>query len=213
MDQEFTERAAGRLKELRDSTAMSQKDFAESFGIKPPAYCRYESGDIGKMPRAHIDAISKKYKINHAWLLGFKDVSKYVLVDKAYQETKGLPVFGEIAAGIPIFAQEDILDYVFVPKEFKADFCLKVKGDSMAGARILDGDIVYIRAQESVENGEIAAVVLNSDFATLKRFYRIGENVMLRSENPEHKEIVISPIDKINIKVLGKAILFNSEVK
>lgn len=86
-------------------------------------------------------------------------------------ELKKFPMLGEIACGKPKYTNEDRESYVMAGTNIKADFCLKASGDSMINARILDGDIVFIQKQDMVENGEIAAVVVNSDSeATLKRF-------------------------------------------
>lgn len=87
-------------------------------------------------------------------------------------ELKRFPLLGDIACGIPKYTNEDRESYVMAGTEIKADFCLRASGDSMINARILDGDIVFIRKQDMVENGEIAAVVVNNESeATLKRVF------------------------------------------
>lgn len=126
---------------------------------------------------------------------------------------KEIPVLGTIAAGVPILAQEDILGHEYVSPNEPIDFCLKIKGDSMINARIFDGDIVFIHRQPEVENGEIAAVQIDGESATLKRIYIAGGNVILHPENPLYKDIVFSKKDKKNITILGKAVYFKSEVK
>lgn len=98
----------------------------------------------------------------------------------------------------------------------KADFCLKAKGDSMINARIHDGDIVFIRSQDIVENGEIAAVVVNNDSeATLKRFYYYRERstLILKPENPAYEDLIFQNEELNEVHVLGKAIAFQSDVK
>ncbi|HLS52873.1 MAG TPA: S24 family peptidase, partial [Tissierellaceae bacterium] len=89
--------------------------------------------------------------------------------------------------------------------------CLKVKGDSMIGARINDGDIVFIREQPCVENGEIAAVMIDNE-VTLKRFYKNGGLVMLRSENPKYQPLMYTKEDFKQVRILGKAIFFQSKL-
>ena len=204
-------RAAMRLKEIREASGINQKEFAELFGANKTTYNRYESGDIKTMPADLIENVSIKFDINPAWLMGFENVDKYMIHEKANQNVRRLPVLGKIAAGIPILAQEDLLDYEYVPESVKADFCLKVQGDSMIGARILDGDLVYIRQQPEVETGEIAAVLIDGQEATLKRVYLINGSIILRSENPNYPEQVYNKKD--NVTILGKAILFKSEVR
>lgn len=204
-------RAAMRLKELREATGINQKEFAEMFGANKTTYNRYESGDIKTMPADLIENISKKLDINPAWLMGFENVDKYMIHEKANQHIRRLPVLGKIAAGVPILAQESLIDYEYVAENIRADFCLKVQGDSMIGARIFDGDLVYIRQQQEVENGEIAAVLIDGQDATLKRFYRADGKITLRSENPNNPDQIYTKKD--NVTILGKAILFKSEVR
>ena len=102
--------------------------------------------------------------------------------------------------------------YVESTTNVNADFVLKVHGDSMTGARIHDGDLVFIRQQPEVENGEIAAVAIG-DEATLKRFYRYGDMVVLRGENPEFKELTFSGEELEQLRVLGKAVAFQSDIR
>ena len=128
--------------------------------------------------------------------------------------TQRIPFLGEIACGEPIYASEDRESYVEVGTDIKADFCLKAKGDSMINARIFNGDIVFIRKQPMVENGEIAAVIID-DEATLKRVYynKSEGQLILNPENPAYAPLVYSG-EKLNeIKILGKAIAFQSDVK
>ncbi len=131
-------------------------------------------------------------------------------------ELKRFPMLGEIACGKPIFANEDRESYIMAGTDIKADFCLKAKGDSMINARICDGDIVFIRKQDIVDNGEIAAVVINNDNeATLKRFFYYAEKnmVILKSENPAFEDMIFLNDELNNFHVLGKAVAFQSDVK
>ena len=120
---------------------------------------------------------------------------------------------GEIACGEPRFASEDRESYIEASTDIQADFCLKAKGDSMINARIQDGDIVFIREQPSVYNGEIAAVVID-DEATLKRVFYYPEKdlFILKAENPKYDDLVYSKSELDNIRILGKAIAFQSDV-
>ena len=127
-------------------------------------------------------------------------------------EMEKLPIIGTIACGIPILAEENIEGYIPAPKEFQADFCLVCKGNSMINARILDGDIVLIRQQPDVDDGEIAAVLID-DEATLKRVYHISGGVTLVAENPAFAPLTFTERDYVNIRILGKAVAFISNVK
>jgi len=108
--------------------------------------------------------------------------------------------------------QEEREVYVDASEEINADYILIAKGDSMIGARIHDGDLVFIRQQPEVENGEIAAVAIG-DEATLKRFYKYGDVVVLRGENPEFKELTFSGEQLEQVRILGKAVAFQSDVR
>ncbi len=130
-------------------------------------------------------------------------------------ELKRFPLLGEIACGVPKFANEDRESYVMAGTNIDADFCLKAKGDSMMNARILDGDIVFIKQQDIVENGEIAAVVVNNDNeATLKRFYYYQEKALmiLKAENPAYEDLIYTAAELNQVHVLGKAVAFQSDV-
>ena len=124
-----------------------------------------------------------------------------------------LPFLGSVACGEPIYAEEDRESYIMVGADIHADFCLQCKGDSMINARIYDGDIVFVRKQDIVNNGEIAVVIID-DEATLKRFYYYKEQnmVILRPENNKYQDIVITGEELEKVRVIGKAIAFQSDV-
>ena len=160
--------------------------------------------------------------VSEAWLMGFDvpmerltvhtsdDISKYGLMPI---EVKKIPLLGEIACGEPIYASEDRESYVIAGTDIKADFALKAKGDSMIGARIMDGDIVFIRRQSMVDNGEIAAVIIE-DEATLKRVYYYPEDkrLILQAENAKYPPFVYQNSELDRVRILGKAIAFQSDV-
>ena len=119
-----------------------------------------------------------------------------------------IPLVGEIACGTPILAEENIEDWVDLPRHIHADYALTCRGESMIGAGICDGDVVYIRQQPEVQNGQIAAVRVDEDTATLKRFYREGGTVTLVAENPAIPPQVFSGADRGRLSVLGLAVAF-----
>lgn len=119
-----------------------------------------------------------------------------------------IPVLGQIAAGLPLYAEENIEGYTYTDLNGGAEyFALRVKGDSMNALRINEGDIVIVRRQSSVENGEVAVVLVDGDSATLKRFYRTDSAITLmpQSTNAEHQPQVYDPA-KTRIDVLGKVV-------
>ena len=124
-----------------------------------------------------------------------------------------LPLLGKVACGEPIYADEDRESYVMVGTDVKADFCLRCQGDSMINARIHDGDIVFVRKQDIVDNGEIAVVIID-DEATLKRFYYYKDQnlVILKPENPKYEDIILTGEKLDEVKVIGKAVAFQSDV-
>jgi repressor LexA len=126
-------------------------------------------------------------------------------------ETKKFPLLGTIAAGNPIYTEEQFESYIEAGANIPADFCLKIQGDSMINARICDGDIVFIKKQSYVDDGQIAAVLIN-DEATLKRVYKSENEIVLVAENPAYKPMVYKNEELNYIRILGKAIAFQSNV-
>ncbi|WP_290155038.1 LexA family transcriptional regulator, partial [uncultured Dubosiella sp.] len=124
-------------------------------------------------------------------------------------EMHKIPLIGTIACGKPIYADQE---YGYIETSIKADFCLRAQGDSMTGARIRNGDIVYCLAQPEVQNGEIAAVIID-DEATLKRFYSYGDTIVLHPENPDFPDLTYHGEEMANVRILGKAIEFRGKVR
>lgn len=131
------------------------------------------------------------------------------LVDKALyaqpsKEMLNVPLVGRVTAGTPILASENIEDYFPIPTEFVGMgefFMLKVRGDSMIQAGILDGDHVIVRKQDAAENGDIVVALVNGDEATVKRLYKEKDHVRLQPENPH-----MDPIIAVDVRVLGKVV-------
>ena len=123
-------------------------------------------------------------------------------------ERKMIPVLGQISAGLPLYAEENIEYYISTDVVGDGEyFALKVKGDSMNAARIYDGDVLIVRQQDIVEDNDIAVVLVNGDEATVKRWHRDGKYVILipQSTNPAHTTQIYDP-EQVNIKVLGKVV-------
>lgn len=127
-------------------------------------------------------------------------------------EMRKIPLIGSIACGKPILAEEHIEEYIDVPKHVHADFALTCMGDSMINARIFDGDIVYIRQQSTVENGEIAAVLIDGE-ATLKRVRLYPDRIILEPENPLYDPLVYRGEEMNDVRILGKAVAFTSAIR
>ena len=125
-----------------------------------------------------------------------------------------ITLIGTIACGGPILAVQDAEETVALPEHIDADFSLRCKGDSMINARIFDGDIVYIKEQPMVENGEIAAVIIGEE-ATLKRvYYTPGSNrITLRACNPMYPDMEYEGETIDHIRILGKAVAFTAHIR
>jgi len=209
---------ASRLKELRKEFGLTQLDLSKIINIGKSTVSMYESGKR-KPELETLEAIADYFNVNMEYLLGKSEIKNYheqnlgdLKVSNIYPiEKKKFPLLGNVACGQPTLANENFEGYIESGSNIHADFCLRAKGDSMVNARILDGDIVFIRKQEMVENGEIAAVLID-DEATLKRFYMSNDLVQLIAENPTIPPMIYKKEDLNGIRILGKAIAFQSDV-
>ena len=129
-------------------------------------------------------------------------------------KTKRFLLLGDIACGKPIVANEEKELYVEAGAGIQADFCLRARGDSMIGARIYDGDIVFIQQQDMVDDGEIAAVIID-DEATLKRvnYYPEKNLLILKAENSKYEDLIYTGEELNHIRILGKAVAFQSDIR
>ena len=119
-----------------------------------------------------------------------------------------IPLIGRIACGEPILAVQNIEAYIDLPRQIHADFALTCRGDSMVNAGIQDGDVVYIREQPTVDNGQIAAVMVGDEEATLKRFYHTEDSVRLVAENPTFPTLSFFGEEMSQIRVIGLAVAY-----
>lgn len=215
-----------RLKQAMKLKNMTQSELCEKTGIPKSAMSQYVSGAFTpKQERTYL--IAKALNVNESWLLGYDDISMDREPERDHLSTliqkydnikpiqlKRFPMLGAIACGEPIFADEDREHYIMADMDIDADFCLTAKGDSMINARIYEGDIVFIKEMPIVENGEIAAVIIE-DEATLKRVYYYPDDNMLQlvAENPKYKPLVYQGPELDTIRILGKAVYFMSAVE
>lgn len=209
-------RIGDNIKYLREKSNMSQVDLANLLGITDKAVSTWENGT--RIPRiGMIEKISSIFNVPKSQILDAELQDKKPLASNLapLPKMKKIPLVGTIACGQPILAEENITDYIDLPGHIKADYALSCKGDSMINAGINDGDIVYIRKQETVENGQIAAVLVDEEQteATLKRFYFSGETVMLNAENPAYAPLVYVGEEIENVHVIGLAVAFTHIIK
>lgn len=197
-----------KIKLLRLEKKLTQEELAVAAGTKKQTIHKYEIGIITNIPASKIKAIADKLGTTPAYLMGWEH-SEQAEDDIKPIKLKKFPMLGEIACGNPIMCEQNYETFIEASENLQADFCLTAKGDSMINARIKNGDIVFIRQQPIVENGEIAAVIID-DTATLKRVYIQNNYMTLMAENPEYAPIVIQLSEDINVRILGKAVAFQS---
>lgn len=199
------------MKDRRKAIGMSAERLAETLGVSPATIYRYENGDIEKVPGDRLAPIAAALNTTPAYLMGWENDALPTNIIPM-PETRKIPLVGAIACGDPILAEENIEEYVSIPKDLAGDFALTCKGDSMINARIFDGDIVYIRQQDTVESGEIAAVLIDGE-ATLKRVRLFPDHIILEPENPMYKPHSYWNEEMNTIRILGKAVAFTSAVR
>lgn len=215
------ETTADRLRQIMKLRNLRQVDILEK--CKP--YCekyniRLAKNDLSQYVSGRNEPNSQRLgilamalQVTEAWLAGY-DVPMTNAENIIPIETRKYPLLGEVACGIPRYADEHIELYVEHGTKIQADFCVRAKGDSMINAGIHDGDIVFVRKQPTVDNHDIA-VVLIGDEATLKRvfFYPEQQKLVLQAENPDYEPFVYVGEELQNVQILGKAVAYQSDVK
>lgn len=195
------ETTANLIKRRRLELNLTQGDIAKFVGVSEATVSRWESGITPNMARDKIAKLATVLQISPLDIVGrslfHQDAGKPGVV----------PLLGHIACGDPILADENIEEYISLPSGVRADYALRCVGDSMIGAGIQDGDTVFIRADASVENGQIAAV-RNGDEATLKRVRRTADGVILMPENPEYDPIIYTEGSAADVEIMGLAVAY-----
>lgn len=214
----YTNEFSENLKILRKSKKLSQEKLADELKVSRSLIGMWESGQR-KPSYETLELLADYFNIRLDDLSGrninkdmnFSNISNIIPLPK----TRKVPRLGKIACGEPILAEENYEDYDDVPEDIKCDFTLICEGDSMINARIQDGDVVYFREQSQVENGEIAACLVDGDFetkATLKRFYKYDDKIVLQAENPKYQPFVYVNEEMNKVRIIGKAVGFTSRL-
>ena len=172
---------SGRIRQRREQLGLSQEELAARMGYRSKSSITKLEKGINDLPRAKLEELAAALHPTPAWLMGLMDLPSPPPGFEPLPEMVRVPLVGSIACGTPITAEQNIECYIGVPAAWHADFALTCHGSSMAPT-ICDGDIVCIRRQPEVEQGEIAAVRIGEE-ATLKHFHRQGETVMLLADN------------------------------
>lgn len=204
-----------RVKKRRLEVGITQTELAKRSGYTSRSTINKIELGLIDVPQSKIITIARALSIEPTALVGWETPATDLSFSNITPiSTQRIPLLGKIACGEPIFADEDRESYVEAGTNIKADFCLQCQGDSMSGARILDGDIVFIQRQDMVENGQIAAVIIE-DEATLKRVFYYPEKgkLVLQAENPKYEPLVYVGDELNAVRILGKAVAFQSDVK
>lgn len=210
-----------RIRNRREELGLSQDELGKRLGYKSRSSINKIELDQRNLTQSKIKAIAEALETTPAYIMGWDepdqklDKENLKFFDNLFPiETKKFPLIGNIACGKPILADEQFEAYVEAGANISADFCLRAKGDSMIGARIYDGDIVFIKKQEMVDNGEIAAVIIE-DEATLKRVNYFPEKnlLILKAENSKYEDLVYTGEQLDHIIILGKAVAFQSDIR
>lgn len=202
-----------KIRILREQSGLTLEEVAKKVGVSAPTIQRYETGDIKNVRRDKIAKLATALYTTPSYLMDWEepdfDYGKYGL--KPVVKRK-VPHLGKIACGEPIFIVQENDEYNVVDTDITIDFSLTAVGDSMTGANINDGDIVYIRTQSTVNNGEIAAIIIG-DTVTLKRVYLESDKLILQSENKVYSPKVFEGAQLEDIRILGKAVLCQFKIK
>lgn len=197
-----------RIRSRREALGITQTELADALSTTKQNIYKYENGIISNIPSDKIEAMAEILHTTPAYLMGWEDEEALPSNVSRIEPMRKIPLVGQIACGMPILAEQNVEDYVDLPGHIRADFALTCKGESMIGAGIRSGDIVYIRQQEEVENGQIAAVMVGEEEATLKRFYAQDGAVQLIAENPAIQPQVFIGQDREKIHIVGLAVAY-----
>lgn len=206
-----------KIKKVRTDAGYSQIDLANKIGVSKQTLYKYENDIITNIPSDKIADIAKACNVDPAYIMGWKESSVDDLFTRFPNlrpiEIQKIPMLGSIACGEPVFMSEEWEVYINEGTPIDCDFCLVCKGDSMINARIYDGDLVFIKQNVEIFNGDIYAVSID-DEATLKRVYLDKEAgiVQLVAENPKYRPMVYTMNDFEEVRIIGKAVCTLTQV-
>lgn len=202
------------LKRRRKELGLTLLQIAEEMNVSEATVQRWESGNIKMLRHERITKLAQVLKVAPSSLMGWEEAQPELPSNVTpLPQMKKIPLVGQIACGVPILAEENIEEYVDLPRHIRADFALTCQGESMINIGVHSGDIVYIRQQAEVENGQVAAVMVGEEEATLKRFYHNGDVVQLIAENSAVAPMVFVGEDAAQVRVLGLAVAYTHAIE
>lgn len=200
-----------KIKFNREKLGYTLEELSKLVGVSAPTIQRYESGEIKNVRRDKISKLAKALNISPAYLMGWEDENSDPILENipgiiTPVKLKKIPILGTIACGKPILAEENYDGYFMIDENLPySDFVLRAKGDSMIDANIHEGDLVFFRKQNDVDNGTIAAVLID-DEATLKRVNKSNDTLILQPCNTNYNPIIINKSDNKKVLILGQMV-------
>lgn len=202
-----------RIRLRREELRMSQEELATRLGYKSRStIAKIESGE-NDLTQSKIVAFAEALSTTARWLLDYDDSDTTLPPGAHRPQFKKVPMLGYAAAGQPLEDLNQDTPYYDVDNKYDVDFCITVRGDSMIDANINDGDIIFIKSMSEVPNGKIACVEIDNEKVCLKRFYKSGKTVSLASANSKYAPMFFTEDTCESIKVLGLAVLRQSEIQ
>lgn len=185
-----------RLKNLREDKDMTREQLAKALCITYSALAKYET-DVRTPDHDTLRKVAEYFKVSVDWLMGLTENSKHSQISAA--KTVTIPVLGTIRAGVPILAEDNWEGEVDVPAKLKAEFALRVTGDSMSWAGIHEGDLAILKRTDTVSNGMIVAAGIEESTweATLKYYIKENGHTVLRAANPEYSDVTYTPDHRV----------------
>ncbi|MBE6016688.1 MAG: helix-turn-helix domain-containing protein [Lachnospiraceae bacterium] len=193
-----------KIKELRELSGMTQEELGARLGLKKAAINKYETGRVVNLKRSTIEKLCEIFNVLPQELMGMDDNAAPSSSNIIMPSAKKLPIVGVVCAGDGVYCQDDFQGSFIIDIQVDADFCLKVKGNSMEGAQIYDGDIAFIKKDDYFNDGDIYAVErLDLSEASLKKVYINDNSVMLIPCNSDYSPVATT-LDQI--RIIGRCV-------
>lgn len=203
-----------RIRAAREEKGITQEELGRMCGTTKQTIFKYESGTVTNIPLDRLEKLAEILGVTPCFIMGWEEAQPKLPSNVIpFPPMNQVPLVGRIACGVPILAEENIEEYVDLPRHIRADFALTCQGESMINIGVHSGDIVYIRQQAEVENGQVAAVMVGDEEATLKRFYHNGDVVQLIAENSAVPPMVFVGEEAAQIHVLGLAVAYTHVIE